>query len=312
MSFERHVTIRQLRAFEAIAERQSFTAAAESLHVTQPTLSMQIKKLTDAAGVPLFEQVGKKIYLTEAGRELLVSSREIFGQIAHFEAVVANLKGVKQGTLRFAAVTTTEYFAPRILGEFTRRYPGIKVVLQLINREILLQRLDLNADDMYVMDQPPKDMDVEAIPFIKNPLEVIANPRHPLAKRRRISLQELLADEKMILRETGSGTRMALERYFKTHGVELKSSLELGSNEAIKQAVGVGLGVAILSRYALSHELSHGELAILPVAGFPLMQSWYVVYPKGKHLSIVARTFLDFLLQEGPQVVAAGLYNEAQ
>jgi DNA-binding transcriptional LysR family regulator len=294
----RNLTLRQLRAFETLAEYQSFTAAAEALHVTQPTLSMQIKKLGEAAGVPLYEQVGKRIFLTEAGKALLATSREIFASLGRYEMAVSKLQGLERGRLQISAVTTTEYFAPRVLGAFSTLHPGIQVSLKLANRESLLERLAANMDDLYIMGQPPKELDIESVPILDNPLEIVAAPSHPLAGKRRISLERLL-EENFILRESGSGTRTALERHLNAHGLMMKSSLELGSNEAIKQGVLGGLGVAVLSRYVLIGELTHGELALLPVAGFPLESHWYLVYPRGKQLSSVAQAFSEFLATEG-------------
>lgn len=300
----KHLTLRQLRAFEAVAHFGSFTAAAQALRVTQPTLSMQIKRLTDMAGTPLFEQIGKRIFLTEGGRELITTSRAIFADLTRFEMTIANLKGIKQGNLSIAAVTTTEYFAPRLLGVFLQRYPGITVSLKLLNREALLDRLKDNLDDFYILGQPPHDDDVEAIVFVENPLEIIASTNHVLAKKTCIPLVRI-AEENFILRERGSGTRMALERTLKNNEVKITSSMELGSNEAIKQAVLGGLGIAVLSRYSLINEMAAGKLVTLPVSGFPLMGNWYIVYPKGKQLSILAKTLYEFLLDEGKELLAS-------
>lgn len=297
----RHSTFRQLEVFEAIARLGSFTRAAEELFLTQPTVSMQVKKLTEAVGLPLFEQVGKKIYLTDAGRELHKTSREIFKHFSHFEMTVADMKGLKQGMLRLAVVTTAKYFAPRLLGPFCQQYPGIEVSLKVSNRERILERLADNQDDLYILGQPPEELDAIAEPFLENPLVVLAPINHPLTGKKKISLARL-AEEPFLLREPGSGTRMAVERLFAEAGQKMKVRMELGSNEAIKQAIVGGLGVSVLSRHTLALDAPMGQLAILDVEGFPIKRDWYVAYPAGKQLTVVARTFLDYLKQAPKQV----------
>jgi len=294
----RHSTLRQLEVFEAIARLGSFTRAAEEMFLTQPTVSMQIKKLTDAVGLPLFEQVGKKVFLTDAGHALHRTCREIFKHFSHFEMTVADLKGLKQGTLRLAVVTTAKYFAPRLLGPFCQRYPGIQVSLKVSNRERVLERLADNQDDLYILGQPPDEVDAVAEPFLDNPLVVLAPASHPLAGKKKIPLARL-AEEPFLVREPGSGTRKALERLFADHGLGIQVRMELGSNEAIKQAIVGGLGVSVLSRHTLALDAPMGQLAILDVTGFPIERQWYVAYPAGKQLSIVASAFLDYLKQ-GP------------
>jgi len=257
---------------------------------------MQAKKLAETVGLPLLEQIGKKVFLTDAGRELHATCREIFKHLSHFEMTAADLKGLKQGTLRLAVVTTAKYFAPRLLGPFCQKYPGIQVSLKVSNRERVLERLADNQDDLYILGQPPEELDAVAEPFLDNPLVVLAPAGHPLAGKRKIPLARL-AQEPFLLREPGSGTRKALERLFADNGLIIKVRMELGSNEAIKQAIVGGLGVSVLSRHTLALDAPMGQLAILDVAGFPIERQWYVVYPAGKQLSIVARTFLDYLKQ---------------
>jgi len=290
----RHTTFRQLEVFEAIARLGSFTRAAEELFLSQPTISMQAKKLAETVGLPLFEQIGKKVFLTDAGRELHKTCREIFKHLSHFEMTAADLKGLKQGTLRLAVVTTAKYFAPRLLGPFCQQYPGIQVSLKVSNRERVLERLADNQDDLYILGQPPEELDAVAEPFLDNPLVVLAPASHPLAGKKKIPLARL-AQEPFLLREPGSGTRKALERLFADHGLKIQVRMELGSNEAIKQAIVGGLGVSVLSQHTLALDAPMGQLAVLNVAGFPIERQWYVVYPAGKQLSIVASTFLDYL-----------------
>ena len=303
-AYMRHTTLRQLEVFEAIARLGSFTRAAEELFLTQSTVSMQIKKLTDAVGLPLFEQIGKKIYLTDAGRELHQTCRGIFEQLSHFDMAVADLKGLKTGKLRIAVVTTAKYFAPRLLGLFCQRYPGVEVSLKVSNRERVLERMAANQDDLYVLGQPPEEVDVIARPFLENPLVVLAPIHHPLAKEKKIALKRI-AQEPFLLREPGSGTRMALERVFVQHGLRLNMRMELGSNEAIKQAIVGGLGISVLSRHTLAPDAPTGQLVVLDVQGFPIKRHWYYAYPAGKQLSIVARTFVDYL-QHAPEYLHDG------
>ena len=292
----RHSTLRQLEVFESIARLGSFTRAAEELFLTQPTVSMQIKKLTEAVGLPLFEQVGKKMYLTDAGRELQKTSRDIFERFSRFEMLVADMKGLKKGMLRLAVVTTAKYFAPRLLGPFCQQYPGIEVSLKVTNRERILERLSDNLDDLCILGQPPEELEAIAEPFLENPLVVLAPINHPLAGKKNITL-ERLAEEPFLLREPGSGTRMAAERLFDEHGLTIKVRMELGSNEAIKQAIVGGLGISVLSRHTLTLDAPLGQLAILDVKNFPIHRHWYVAYPSGKQLTIVASTFLEYLKQ---------------
>lgn len=292
----RHSTLRQLEVFESIARLGSFTRAAEELYLTQPTVSMQIKKLADAVGLPLFEQIGKKMYLTDAGRELQKTCRGIFDHLSHFEMVSADMKGLKTGKLRLAVVTTAKYFAPRLLGMFCQKYPGVEVSLKVSNRERVLERLEGNQDDLYILGQPPDEVDVVAEAFLNNPMVVLAPAQHALAHKKKIPLKRI-AEEPFLLRESGSGTRIATERIFTEQGLKLKMRMELGSNEAIKQAVIGGLGVSVLSSQTLALDALSGQFVILDVQGFPIQRHWYFAYPAGKQLSIVARTFVDYLRQ---------------
>lgn len=290
----RHSTFRQLEIFEAIARHSSFTRAAEELFLTQPTASMQIKKLTDSVGLPLFEQIGKRIYLTEAGESLQRTCREIFTSLNNFEMQVSDMQGLKKGKLRLAVVTTAKYFAPRLLGPFCNQYPGIEVSLKVSNRERLLERLSENLDDLYILGQPPEGLDVEYEPFLDNQLVVLAPNTHPLVGKSKIPLEQI-AKQPFIMRERGSGTRMAVERLFNHHNLKLNMRMELGSNEAIKQAIVGGLGVSVLSRHTLALDAAMGQLATLDVQDFPIQRQWYAVHLVGKQPSLVAKTFLDYL-----------------
>ena len=292
----RHGTLRQLEVFEAIARLGSFTRAAEELFLTQPTVSIQIKKLTDAIGLPLFEQIGKKIYLTDAGQELHQTCLDVFEHFARFEMLAADMKGMKTGKLRLAVVTTAKYFAPRLLGMFCRQYPGVDVSLKVTNREQILESLANNQDDLYILGQPPLGIDAVAESFLENPLVVLASFDHPLADEKGITL-ERIAEEPFMSREPGSGTRLATEQFFANQGLKLKIRMELGSNEAIKQAIIGGLGISVLSRHTLALDAPTGQLVVLDVLGFPINRHWYYAYPSEKHLSIVAQKFLEYLQQ---------------
>ncbi len=297
----KQATLHQLKVFEAVARHNSFTRAAEELFLTQPTVSMQVKQLTKAVGMPLFDQVGKRLSLTQAGEELLKTCREVFENLDQFEMTVADLKGLKQGRLRVAVITTAKYFVPRLLGPFCERYPGIDISLQVTNHEYILNRLSENLDDLYVMSQLPENMEIACHRILENPLVVVARADHPLAQEKNISLERVAA-EPFIMREPGSGTRKAAQNIFDEHKLLLKVRLDLGSNEAIKQAIAGGLGISVLSAHTLALEGSSSQLTILDVENFPIERYWYAVYPSGKQLSIVARTFLDYLLAEGKQV----------
>ena len=297
----KQATLHQLKVFEAVARHNSFTRAAEELFLTQPTVSMQVKQLTKAVGMPLFDQVGKRLSLTQAGEELLKTCREVFENLDQFEMTVANLKGLKQGRLRLGVITTAKYFVPRLLGPFCKRYPGIDISLQVTNHEHILNRLSENLDDLYVMSQLPESVEITCQPILENPLVVLAPADHPLVHEKNISLERLAA-EPFIMREPGSGTRKSVQNLFDEHKILLKVRLDLGSNEAIKQAIAGGLGISILSAHTLALEGPDSQLAVLDVEKFPIERYWYAVYPSGKQLSIVARTFLEYLLTEGRQV----------
>lgn len=293
----KHATLRQLQIFEVVARHLSYTRASEELYITQPTVSIQLKQLADIVGLPLLEQVGKRIFLTDAGRELLAVAHNILDSLSRFEMIVSDMKGVKAGKLRIAVITTAKYFVPRLLGPFCERFPGIDIALKVTNRERLLQRLEDNADDLYILGQPPEHLDMWVEPFLENPMVVLASHTHPLVGKKKISAQRI-AQEPFLMRESGSGTRLATENFFKERGLPINFRMELGSNEAIKQAVAGGLGITVLSAHTLALEKSGDELAILDVEGFPIRRQWYVAYSKGKQLSVVARTFLEFLQKE--------------
>jgi len=296
-------TLHQLKVFEAAARHGSFTRAAEELFLTQPTISMQIKQLTKSVGLPLFEQVGKRLYLTEAGRELFATCRQIFETIDKFQMTIADLKGLKQGQLKLAVITTAKYIVPRLLGPFCQLYPGIDISLQVTNHELILDRMMGNLDDLYIISQIPDHFDVNAQPFLENPLVVIAPANHPLAQEKNIPIQRL-GEEPFIMREPGSGTRSAVQSLFEEHNIKVKVKLELGSNEAIKQAIAGGLGISVLSRHSLLTDIA--EFSILDVQHFPIKRTWYMVHPAGKQLSIIAHTYYEYLLEAAKKITEQG------
>lgn len=295
-------TLRQFHIFEAVASHLSFTQAARALHLSQPAVSMQVKQLESQVGLPLFEQMGKQIYLTEAGKEIQHYSRRVGQLLTEVEEVIDELKGAHQGQLTIAVASTANYFVPTLLGTFHERFPGVTVSLDVTNREALLEHLDENEVDLVVMGQPPKEMDLEAGAFMENPLVVIAPPDHPLAGEKNIPMSRM-EDEVFLTREQGSGTRGAIERFFAQHGVQLNTGMEIASNEAIKQSVQAGLGLGLLSRDTLDMELALNKVAILDVEDFPIVRYWYVMHHKGKRLSPAAQAFKQFLLVEANELL---------
>jgi len=298
----RHVTLRQLQIFEAVVRLGGYTRAAEMLHLTQPTVSMQVKKLSETIGHTLLEKVGSHIHTTAVGDEVYASAQNILGSMVSLGESAAALEGVVKGPLRIAVITTAKYFMPHLLGAFIEKHPEVKPMLKVTNRSRVLERLKSNEDDLLIMGQVPVGHEVEAYPFVDNELVVVASTRHPLTKCSSITLQQL-SEERFLVREAGSGTRLAVERLFAEQGLEVNSYMELGSSEAIKQAVMAGLGISVLSRHNLKLELAGNHIAILDVKGFPLFYRWYAVHLKDKKLSLVSRTFLDFLLQQGKDML---------
>lgn len=288
-----NATFRQLRLFLALAEHGSITAAAEACHVTQPSVSMQLRELTDSVGVPLYELIGRRIHLTEAGKALAQTARAMLDEWLAFEQTIHAMKGLEQGRLRVALVSTAKYFVPRLLGNFCQEHPNIEIALEILNRDGVVARLRENRDDLYIMSTPPENLDLEQRVFMLNPLVVIAPQNHPLQSRP-VTLADL-AEERFILRERGSGTRLACDAHFASQAFAPKVRLELGSNEAIKQAVAGGLGLAVISRHTLPARPADDQLAILDVAGFPIQSRWFTLYPSGKKLSPIARVFLEHL-----------------
>ena len=297
-------TLRQLQVFEKVASHLNYSRAAEELYLSQPAVSMQIKQLEGHIGLPLFEQMGKKIFLTEAGRELFRYSRNITQQIAEMETVFDEMKGLGHGRLTLSVVNTANYFTPRLLAKFCKRHPDINVILQVANRDAVLKQLADNSTDLAIMGQPPEGLDISAKLFMDNPLVVIAAPNHPLARLKRVKLAQL-AQETFLSREKGSGTRSAMERVFAEHRIQPRISMEMETNEAIKQAVQAGMGLGILSQHSIELELKAKRLVVLNVEHFPLLRYWYVAHRSHKRLTSAALAFKEFLVSEAKSIMAA-------
>jgi LysR family transcriptional regulator, low CO2-responsive transcriptional regulator len=297
----RRPTLRQLEILDAVARCGSFSGASTELHLSQPAVSMQIKQLEDVLGLPLFEHMGKRIHLTKAGEEALKTSRIIAAELSNLQHAVAEIQGLKGGTLTVSATSTASVLAARLMALFRALHPDVRLSLNVVNRETLLLHLAENNIDLALMGKPPEGLDVRAQAFMDNPLVVIAATGHPLAGVADIPLERLVA-EPLIGREQGSGTRGALEKFLEGHGLSLKPAMEMNKNEAIKQAVEAGLGLGVVSLHTVKAELASGQLCVLDVRGFPLMRQWYLVQRRGKRLSPAAQAFAQFVLNEAAQV----------
>lgn len=297
-----NLTLRQLNIFEAVGRHLSFTRASQELHLTQPAVSMQIKQLEEEVGLPLFEQVGKKIFLTDAGKELQRYALSIQTTLAEASQVFDEMRGLERGRLHISVASTANYFVPQLLASFCQRYPNIRISLDVTNRHRLLDALSANETDLVIMGKPPGNMELVAESFMDNPLVAIAPTGHPLANVRDIPLKRL-QEETFLVREKGSGTRSATERFFVEHGVALSSTMEMSSSEAIKQGVEAGLGFGLLSLHTLEMELALKRLVILDVRELPILRKWYIMHRSGKRLSAVAQSFKDFVLKESAAIL---------
>jgi len=292
-----NITFRQLRLFLALAETGSVSGAAKLMHVTQPTASMQLKDITESVGLPLYEVVSKKIYLTDMGKELATTARAIAQNWDSFEQNADAVKGLSRGKLKVAVVSTAKYFMPRLVGSFCQKYPEIDVSLEILNRDGVVQRLRDNMDDIYIMSKPPSDLDLSDEAFMPNPIVVVASTMDPLVKRVAVPLNEL-SKKRFILREKGSGTRMAGDQFFSKKKFRADVRLELGSNEALKESVAGGLGLGLVSKHALHGLMKEHGVGIVDVEGFPLPSAWHIVHPASKKLSPLALAFKQHLLEE--------------
>jgi DNA-binding transcriptional LysR family regulator len=292
-----HITLRQLRIFEAVARHSSISRAANELHLTQPAVSMQMKQLEEQIGLPLLEQIGKRLFLTEAGLELRVHAQRFAAQTHDLKIAMDQFRGLQRGFLGLAVVSTANYFLPPLIANLSARHPGMRISLQVGNRESVLAALAENRTDIAITGLPPEDADLVAVPFKDNPLVVIAAPKHRLANVGPISMQHL-ARETFVAREPGSGTRAVIERHFAAKGVDYSPGCEFNTNEAIKQAVQAGLGLGVVSQQTIDIELETRRLVVLPVEGFPIMRRWYIVHRRDKRPSAAAAAFMELLLAQ--------------
>jgi len=298
----RRYTLRQLDTFLEVARDLSISHAAEKMHVTQPAVSMQMRQLEDAVGVPLYEQMGRKIRLTEAGEDFQQYAIAAIAQLKQMEDAMAQRRGLKKGRVELAIVSTAKYFVPMLLVKFRKRFPDIDVALHIHNRENIVKLLNRNEIDLIVMGRAPDNLDCAATAFATNPMGVISAPEHPLSRRRSAPLA-ILNDQEFVVRESGSGTRQAMERLFAEHQIQAKIVMEMPSNETIKQAVMAGMGLSFLSLRTIRHELASGHLVRLDIEGLPLIKHWYVTHLNSKRLSPATEALKDFLIEEaGPLI----------
>jgi DNA-binding transcriptional LysR family regulator len=291
------VTLRQLHIFESVARHGSMSRAAEEMHLTQPAVSMQIKQLEEQIGVPLLEQKGRRLYLTEAGQELRGHAQRFTTQTMELQSAMDQFRGLERGLLRIAVVSTANYFLPPLIAAYAERYPGVQISLQVANRESVLAALADHRTDIAITGEPPEGVDLEARQFMDNPLVVIAHPGHRLNTLAQVALVRL-REERLVVREPGSGTRAAIERHFNKHRVDYLFGYELSTNEAIKQAVQAGLGLGIVSLQTIELELETKRLVVLPVESFPIMRHWFIVHRRDKRLSAASQAFRDVLLSQ--------------
>lgn len=293
----RTINLHQLATFQVVAKHCSYVRAAEELHFSQPAVSAQIRQLEEMMGVKLFDKIGRKTHLTQAGEELYLYGQKIFSLIDETLETMNALASPHSGRLSVGADTTVgTYVIPNLLGKFRQVYPKVEITLEVINPTPLVEELANNRIDMAIMSRIPTDVQVFSAPFAHNELVLVAPPTHRLAGCVRVPFEEL-ARENFLLREQGSGTRSALEGAFRDADFPLQVSMQVGNNSAIKQGVAAGLGIALISRVALDMELETNRLVILDVEGFPLMRQWLLVHLKEKNLSATARAFKSFILQ---------------
>ena len=298
----RRYTLRQLDTFLEVARDLSISQAAEKLHVTQPAISMQMRQLEDAVGMPLYEQTGRKIQLTDAGEDFRQYAIAAIGQLKQLDDAMAQRRGLKRGRVELAIVSTAKYFVPMLLVLFRKRFPEIEVVLHVHNRENIVKLLTRNEIDLIIMGRTPASIDCAATAFATNPMGVISSPDHPLSRRRNAPLS-ILNDQEFVVRESGSGTRQAMERLFLEHAIKPRIVMEMPSNETIKQAVMAGMGLSFLSLRTIRHELASGHLVLLDIEGLPLIRHWYVTHLSSKRLSPATSALKTFLMEEaGPLI----------
>ena len=299
----KNTTIRQLRVFVAVARHLSFVRAAEELALTPPAVTMQIRDLEDCVGLPLFDRVGRTVSLTVTGEYLLVHARKVLAVLKDAEDMVAHFKRVETGRLVIGLISTAQYFLPPLLARFCAEHPGVEVSLAVGNRQALLEQMQRNEVDLAIMGRPPTEMAARAEPFAVHPLVIVAAKNNPLVGEEYVPARALAAYG-FIGREAGSGTRVALEEYFRNHGIDPRISMEMASNETIKQAVMANMGVSLLSLHTIGLELASGRIAVLEAEGTPVLRRWYVVNTHSKVLSPPAEAFRYFILEHAEQFLA--------
>jgi DNA-binding transcriptional LysR family regulator len=297
------VSLRQLRSFVEVSRQNSFARAAAALHVTQPAISMQMRDLESAVGLPLLERNGKTVRLTATGEDFLVYARRIFATLKEAGDAMAHLRGLRGGRVGIGMVGTAEHFVPRLLAQFRARHPGIEIRLQAGNRRQLVQALQDNEVDLAVMGRAPQELAARSEPFAAHPLAIVAARNHPLA-RKRLLAPAAVAQEPFIVREPGSGTRAAMEQFFAEHQLAPPVIMEMSGNETIKQAVLADMGLAFLSLHTVAQELARRELRVLDIEGLPLMRRWHIVSQQARTLSPAAAAFRSFVLEEGETLLA--------
>jgi DNA-binding transcriptional LysR family regulator len=302
----RHASLRRLQVFEAVARLQSFSRAAAELHLTQPAVSMQVQQLEGEVGLPLYEQMGRGVDLTPAGREVVACARALAQRLREAEELLAAMKGVGGGEISISALSTAKYHVPMLLAEFRRKHPDVRVRLSVSNREQVVRDLTENSVDLAIMGTPPRGLDTIAVPFARHPIAIIAPPGHALARGKRLPLARL-AQETFLIRERGSGTRSAMERVFRERRFHPRETIEMSSNETIKQAVMAGMGISFLSLHTVGLEVAAKRLAVLEVAGTPVIRHWYVIHRARKRLSPVAEAFKTFLIARGAKAIDQAL-----
>jgi len=302
----RQITVRQLEVLDAVGRAGSVTAAASALHLTQPAVSMQLRQLEDQLQLALFEPVGRGLQITEPGRDLAALAADLLLRLDDFALAARELRGVRRGRVRLGIVSTAKYFVPRLLAQFLKAHPGLDLKLNVFNREHIIEQLQSYAIDLGIMGRPPEGTSLVGTPFAPNPLAIVAAPSHPLSLRNQISPEEL-ENESFIVREPGSGTRIAMDRYFSDAGVTIQPVMEADSNETIKQAVMAGMGIGMLSLHTVRLEQAAGRIVTLPVAGLPLRRQWFAVHSRQRRLTPAAQEFLQYLLREADDLMRAGL-----
>lgn len=294
-------TLRQLEILLAVHDAGSINGAAQALHLTQPTVSIQLKKLAEAIGSPLYHVSGKKLHFTSEGMELVKTAVDVLDSFSRLDMALNDMRELKAGTLRLSVVTTSKYFIPHLLGPFCELYPSIDVQLNIGNRQQTIESMRQSVDDFYVFSHPPSDSDTERIKLLDNPLVAIAHADHPLARKRKVTLEQL-CEEPFLERERGSGTRHAIEEFLASHGLATNTKMTIESNEAIKHCVMSRLGVSLLSAHTLTFGGEAG-LARLAVPELPIHSSWYFVWNKAKRQTVIASAFLDYVKNQGRQML---------